>query len=144
MLQGSKPSCFWCWVNWRCEFNVKECLHYADIEPENDEEVQYSLALIVWTRVTRSILVVSPMNTVPTVMTLRSLVPHILNPVKAPRSRRLPTLLNPSLTCWAFIARNLHPMLVVYDQEDEYRAIETWKTFYDAVPYDPDDGGRKW
>ena len=32
-------------------------------------------------------------------------------------------------------------MLVEIDQEDGNQSIEMRKTFYDAVPDDPDDGG---
>ena len=35
-------------------------------------------------------------------------------------------------------------MLVVNDQEDGDQAIEICKIFYDAVPDDPNDGGRQW
>ena len=83
------------------------------------------------------------MSTVPTVMTMRSLVPHTLNPLKAPRARILPTPLIPLLKLWSFITRNFQTILLVDDQEDGYQAIETCKTFYDAVPDDPDDGGRQ-
>ena len=86
---------------------------------------------------------VSPMNNVPTVTTMRYLVPHNFNTVKAPRARSLPTLLIPSLTLWEFIARNLQTMIVLNNQENLDQAIETCKTFYDAVLDEPDDGGRQ-
>ena len=35
-------------------------------------------------------------------------------------------------------------MLLVNDQEDGDQAIEMCKNFYDAVLYEPDDGGRQW
>ena len=76
-------------------------------------------------------------------MTMRYLLTHTLNHVKAPQSSRLPTSLIPSLKRWAFIARNLRTMLVVNDKEDGDQAIERCKKFYDAVPDDPDDGGGR-
>ena len=99
------------------------------------------LDLIVWTVATRYILVVSPVSTVPTVTTIRSLVPHTLTPVKAPRERSLPTTIITSLEGWEFIASNLQTVLIVNDQEDCYQAIDMRKTFYDAIPDDPYDGG---
>ena len=100
------------------------------------------LDLIVWTGVTRSILVVSPVNTVKIVTTMRCLVSHNLTPMKVPWARRLPTTLITSLVLLAFIALNFQIMLVVNHQDDGYKAIEMCKNFYDVVPYDPYDGGR--
>ena len=91
---------------------------------------------------TRYILVVSPMSTLPNVMKMRSLVTHTLNPVKEPWTRSLPTPLISSFTCLELIARNLQKILVVNDQEDGDQAIEMCKTFYDTVLDDPNDGGR--
>ena len=55
------------------------------------------LALIVCTGVTRSISVFSSIDNVPTVMTMRYLVPHTLTHVKEARASMLPTPLIPSL-----------------------------------------------
>ena len=55
------------------------------------------LDLIVWTRVTSYISVVSLMSTIPTVMVMRSLVPHISTPVKFPGARSLYTTMITSL-----------------------------------------------
>ena len=83
------------------------------------------------------------MSNVATVTTMRSLVTHTLTRVKSPQTRSLPTPLITSLALWAFIARNLQTMLVVNDQEDGEQSMDMCKTFYDAVPDDPNYGGRQ-
>ena len=55
------------------------------------------LSLIVWTRVTRSISVVSLMSNVPTAIMMKDMVPHTLTPMKASCEWSMPTPLIHSL-----------------------------------------------
>ena len=83
------------------------------------------------------------MSTVPTVVEMKSMVPHTLNSCESATGKELTYSFDSCIDMMGIYRKEFSELLVVNDQEDGDQAIDMCKTFYDAVPDYPDYGGRQ-